>query len=124
MLNNVILMGRLTSAPEIKTTQNEKNYVKFCLAVNRGDKDNNADFINCIAWGKTAEFICNYFQKGSMLALEGCLRTSVYEKDDGTKRKNTEVLINRVHFTGEYSKQENLEDETTAAFDGDDYLPF
>lgn len=104
MLNTCILMGRLTADPELRTTQSGKSVASFTLAVERdfqrdGEKD--ADFINVVAWGKTAEFIKKWFSKGRMLAVVGRIQTRTYTDKDGNKRKAVEVVADKVSFTGE-----------------------
>ncbi|MCL2312055.1 MAG: single-stranded DNA-binding protein [Firmicutes bacterium] len=124
MLNNVILMGRLTTDPELKYTQNGIAYTKFCLAVERPSKkdaEKKTDFIDCSAWRGTAEFICSYFQKGSLIAIEGSIQTNLSEKY-GEKRKFTDVLVNRVHFCGGNKKEATT--EKIPDFDNDTDLPF
>lgn len=103
-MNKVILMGRLTRNPELKTTPNGVSVCSFTLAVNRRFKNANgdydADFINCIAWRQTAEFISKNFVKGRMIAIAGSLQTRNYEKD-GKKHFITEVSAEEVAFTGD-----------------------
>lgn len=103
-MNKVILMGRITKDIEIKQT-GEHSYTRFTVAVNRRKKDDGADFINCVAWNKTAEFIGKYFGKGSMIAVVGELRTGSYEKSDGSKTYTTEVVVSETFFTGEKREQ-------------------
>ena len=100
-MNIVMLIGRLTSDPELK--QNEKyTQCKFTLAVNRLKEG--TDFINCIAWNKQAELINKYLKKGNQLALEGHIQTGSYDAQDGTKRYTTDVVVDNITFTG--SKEE------------------
>lgn len=106
MINTVALMGRLTADPELKHTPNGVAVVSFCIAVNRRFKDQQADFINCVAWRQTAEFICKYFGKGQMIALEGSIQTRNYTDQDGNKRNATEVLVENASFC-ESKKNEN-----------------
>lgn len=105
MLNNVTLMGRLVADPELKTTQNGTSVVSFRLAVERNyapqGQERQADFIPCVAWRQTAEFISKYFAKGRMIAVEGSLQSRNYEDKNGQKRTAIEVIVERVHFTGE-----------------------
>lgn len=105
MLNRVILMGRLTHSPEIKSTQNGNAVLSFCLAVERGyaknGEERQTDFIDCVAWRQTAEFINKYFRKGALIAIEGSLQTRSYEDKNGNKRKAVEVVADSVSFTGE-----------------------
>lgn len=88
-MNKVILMGRLTRDPEIQNTANELSFTNFSIAVNRRfakEGQQQADFINCTAWRKTAEFISNYFRKGSMIAVIGQLRSRSWGGQDGKKQ--------------------------------------
>lgn len=96
MLNNVSLMGRLTKDPELRYTPNNKAVATFTLAVDR-DYGDGADFINCVAWEKTATFIDQYFIKGKMMALMGRIQTRTWESDHG-KRYATEVIADHVWF--------------------------
>ena len=100
-MNNVCLVGRLTKDPELKTTESGKSVTSFCVAVNRKE---NTDFIDCVAWGKTAEFITRYFQKGKEIGIVGEIRTRTYTANDGKNRKVTEVLASNVSFVGSKSE--------------------
>lgn len=103
-MNHVSLMGRLVRDPEIRYTQTGACVASFSVAVNRPagkDKEPIADFVPCVAWGKTAEFVGNYFSKGRMIAVEGRNQTRNYEAKDGSKRFVMEVNVEKVHFTGE-----------------------
>lgn len=101
-MNRVMLIGRLTAKPEIKYTGSNVPFVRFTIAVNRqfSNQDGNreADFINIIAWRKQAEVICNYFDKGNQIAIEGRLQTGSYDAQDGTKRYTTDVVLDTFHF--------------------------
>jgi len=105
MLNRVILMGRLVSDPELKTTNSGISVTSFRIAVDRSyvraGEERKADFIDIVAWRNTAEFVCRYFGKGAMIALEGQLQTRTYQAKDGTNRYVVEVLADNVSFTGE-----------------------
>lgn len=109
MLNRVILMGRLTADPELKTTGSGISVTSFSIAVDRSyvkqGEERKADFINIVCWRQTAEFVCRYFGKGSMIALEGQLQTRTYQAKDGTNRYVTEVVADNVSFTGERRDQ-------------------
>lgn len=103
MLNNVILMGRLTAVPELKHTQSDVAVTSFSLAVERNFTDKQSgqrqtDFIDITAWRQTAEFICKYFGKGQLVAVQGSLQTRNYEDKDGNKRKAVEVLCEHAYF--------------------------
>ena len=104
MLNIVALMGRLVYDPELKTTQNGTNVCSFRIAVDRSfarqGEERKADFIDVTAWRQTAEFVSKYFQKGSMIAIEGSLQTRQYQDKNGNNRTATEVLASQVSFCG------------------------
>ena len=107
MLNHVVLMGRLTRDIEVRYSQSQNGEMavgRFSLAVDRytnsGD-ENKADFINCVAFGKTAEFISKYFGKGNMIAVIGRITTGSYTNKDGVKVYTTDVVVERASFTGE-----------------------
>ena len=108
-INNVTLLGRLTYSPELRSTPNGVSVLRFQVACDRNyqkdSQNRQADFIDCVAWRQTAEFISRYFHKGSMIAVEGTLQTSSYTDKDGNKRKQVEVMANNVSFCG--SKAEN-----------------
>ncbi len=105
-MNKVILMGRLTKDVEIRQTPNNLSVARFTIAVNRRfvkDGGQQADFINCIAWRKTGEFIARYFQKGSMIAVVGSIQTRSWDGNDGKKQYATEVIVDEAYFTGSKS---------------------
>ena len=108
-MNKVILMGRLTKDVEMRQTPNGVSLARFSIAVTRRFKNSNgeydADFINCIAWRKTGEFIARYFQKGSMIAVVGSIQSRSWDGNDGKKQYATEVIVDEAYFTG--SKSEN-----------------
>ena len=95
-LNKVFLQGRVTAVPELRKTQSNKSVCTFTLAVDWGEQ---ADFIDCVAWEKTAEFLNNYFTKGQEMLLVGRLSKRSYDKD-GQKRFVTEVIVEQVYFCG------------------------
>lgn len=115
-MNLCVLMGRLTAAPELKKTNSGLSVASFAIAVDRDfkgkDGEKQTDFINCVAWRNTAEFICRYFAKGQMIAVEGNIQTRKYTDKNGNDRTATEVLVNQAHFTGE--KRGNTGDSGTA----------
>ena len=102
MINNIVLVGRTTKAIELKQNKNGTPYVQFTLAVNRPYKDEQggqqADFITCVAWNKTAETIANYVLKGMMIGIEGRLQVRNYENEAGVRQYLSEVLVNRFTF--------------------------
>ncbi|MGN0476715.1 MAG: single-stranded DNA-binding protein [Ruminococcus sp.] len=111
MLNRVILMGRLTSDIELKTTPSGNNVCSFSIAVERNyakkGEERKTDFINCVAWRNYADFISRYFHKGSLIAIEGELQTRTYQAKDGTNRHITEVMVSGISFTGERRDNSN-----------------
>lgn len=96
-MNSVNIVGRFTKAPEARATQGG-TVLSFCLAVDRGDRNKNTDFIDCVAFGKTAEFITQYFSKGDPIMVTGKLQTRTWERDDGTKQKAAEVYVSECGF--------------------------
>lgn len=105
MLNVVALMGRLTADPELKTTPSGVAVCRFTLAVERNyaksGTERQTDFINCIAWRTTAEFISKYFVKGQLIVLDGSIQTGSYTDNNGNKRYSFDILVNNVNFTGD-----------------------
>lgn len=100
-MNIVILMGRLTKDVDLKQSSTGKAYTQFSLAVDRPvakGQDKQTDFINCKAFGKTAELLGNYFSKGNRVGVEGSLQVGSYVNKDGKTVYTTDVLVNRVHF--------------------------
>lgn len=105
MINSVVLMGRLTADPELKKTTSGKSVIKFTVAVERRFNRNETDFLEVVAWQKTAEFVSQYFRKGSMIAVQGEAQARLYEDNNGNKRKAVEIIAEQVSFCG--SKGEN-----------------
>lgn len=101
-MNSVNLIGRLSNSPEIRHTTNNQVVCRFTLAVTRRFKnqagDYEADFINCVAFSKTAELIGNYVEKGQQLAVEGRIQTGSYTAQDGSKRYTTDVFVENITF--------------------------
>ncbi|MBO4929131.1 MAG: single-stranded DNA-binding protein [Clostridia bacterium] len=102
MLNKAILMGRLVADPELRRTPNNNSVTSFTLAVNRSftrqGEQPQTDFIDIVAWGKTAEFVSRYFVKGQQVAVAGRIQTRMWEDKQGNKRKSVEVVAEEVHF--------------------------
>ena len=143
MINMVALMGRLTYEPELRKTPSDVSVLRFQVACDRSYQragaERQADFIDCVAWRQTAEFISRYFHKGSMIAVEGTIQTSNYTDKNGNNRKQIEVLANNVSFCGSKSESGgsmDIEPESAAKYsstdnsdfeeivDDDDDLPF
>lgn len=142
MLNVVVLTGRLTADPELKTTANGTSVCSFSIAVDRryrSGEDRTADFINIVAWRASAEFVSKYFKKGQMIAIEGSIQTRRYQDKEGKNRTAFEVVANNVQFA-DFARRDGDAADTSAASpvsfsnadagdftsidDGDDDLPF
>lgn len=101
MFNLVVLTGRLTADPELKTTPNGISVTSFSIAVSRryrAGEETQADFINIVAWRQTAEFVSKYFKRGSMIGIEGSIQTRKYVDKNGNNRTVFEVVANNVQF--------------------------
>ena len=126
MLNKAILMGRLTRDPELRHTGSGTPVCSFSIAIDNGyGEDKSTDFINCVAWSKTAEFVEKYFTKGRMIIVVGRIQTRSWEGQDGRKNYATEVVANEVAF-GETKKNAESGSNTDdfAAIDTPDDIPF
>ena len=133
MINNAVIMGRLTYEPELRATPSDVSVVRFQVAVDRNyqkaGEDRKTDFIDVTAWRQTAEFVSKYFHKGSMIAVEGSIQTDNFTDKDGNKRKSVQVVANQASFCG--SKAESgaqtaapAPDAEFEPIDDDDDLPF
>lgn len=102
MLNHIVVMGRLTRDPELKRTQSGVSVTSFTVAVDRDikgqDGNRETDFIDVVAWRSTAEFVTKYFHKGSLLVAEGRLQIREWTDQNGQKRRNAEIVADRVYF--------------------------
>lgn len=109
MLNIVAVMGRLARDPEMRQTTTGKSVASFTIACDRGRKDANGqsvcDWLNIVAWDKTAEFVCKYFQKGSMIAIDGRLQSRSYQDKNGQNRTAVEIVAQNAHF---WSSKESI----------------
>ena len=122
MLNKAILMGRLTRDPELRHTQSNMAVCSFSLAIDRGRKDQNGerqtDFIDCVAWGRQAEFVSQWFTKGMLAIVVGRMQSSSYEDKNGNKRTKITVNCDEVQF-GETKKAR----EANQRAGGQDFTP-
>lgn len=134
-MNKVLLIGRLTADPEVRYSDSQTAVCNFSVALNRGkDKngeDRGADFPRCIAFGKTAENMQKYLEKGSQIGIEGRLQTGSYVNKNGDKVYTTDVVVSNLEFLTRKNSSENASDSHTASttpegFDGisDDDVPF
>lgn len=147
MLNVAAIMGRLVADPELRHTPNDVAVTSFTLAVDRSyvkaGAERQADFIDVVAWRNTAEFVCKYFRKGQLMAVQGSIQTRSYTDSQGNKRKAFEIVADNVHFAeskrdansgGNYSRPETMNEPAPAYTSGntgdfeeipsDDDLPF
>lgn len=128
MLNKIVLMGRLTADPELRYTSSQVPVATFTLAVDRdfssgGEKQ--TDFINCVAWRKTGEFVNQYFGKGNMAAVSGSLQMRNWTDKNGSKRVSAEVIVDTVYFAESKRQDAPAAPQfTEVADDGDGKLPF
>ena len=99
-MNKVILIGRLTAKPELNYTQSQMAVTKFTIAVDRFSKDKGADFIRVTVFGRQAENVCRYMDKGRMIAVEGSLQTGSYKGRDGKTVYTQDVIANHTEFLG------------------------
>lgn len=129
-MNNISLVGRLTADPELKQTQSGISVTSFTLAVDRPGSKDQTDFIPCVAWRGTAEFVSKYFTRGQRIGLIGKLTSRPYEDRNGNKRTAYEVVADHVEFVESKKASEgNTTNNTAATFDeyeeiADDDLPF
>lgn len=110
MLNVAVLMGRIVADPELRHTTNDISVTAFTIAVDRAyakpGQDRQVDFIDIVAWRNTADFVCKYFRKGQLVAVQGSIQTRSYTDKDGNKRKAFEIAADNVHFA-ELKKDSN-----------------
>lgn len=116
MLNHIVIMGRMVRDPELRSTQSGTSVCSFTLACDRDFKskdggEKETDFIDCVAWRSTAEFVSKYFTKGRMIALDGRLQAQNWTDRDGNKRVSTEIVAENAYFA------DSKRDESTASED-------
>ena len=133
-LNHIIIMGRLTKDVEIRYTQSQTPVASFTLACDRdyqqGGSERQTDFIDCVAWRQTAEFVSKYFTRGSMAVVSGRLQIRDWTDREGNKRRSAEIVADNIYF-GESKRRDGdapLADTSTTSFqelaDDDGELPF
>lgn len=124
MLNRIVIMGRLVRDPELKYTASNTPVTSFTVAVDRDFGEKKTDFIDCVAWKQTAEFVCNYFHKGSLAVASGRLQLRDWEDQNGNKRRNAEVVVDSIYF-GESKRTDDSKPTFTELSNEDDgELPF
>lgn len=123
-------MGRLTADPELKLTENQVSVCSFTVAVEedyvKSGEQRKCNFIDCVAWKNKADFVAKYFHKGSMIAVDGEIKTRNWEDKNGNKRKTTEIQADNVHFCGEKKSADVVKDEIPEIYEipDDESLPF
>ena len=127
-MNKVFIMGRLVRDPELRHTNSGTAVASFTLAVDRNGKEKATDFIDCVAWKNTADFVSNYFTKGRMAVVEGRLQIREWTDNGGSKRKNTEVIVDNIYF-GDSKKEADpldtfVKENKFVAVEDDGEFPF
>lgn len=117
-MNNINLMGRLTKDPQLKQN-NISTYTHITLAVKRPFSKDKTDFIDCVAFGRTAETITNYVKKGDLIGITGILQTSTYNDDMGNNKKSINVAINNMYFTYSANSHNNIQNTQKDRFNSD-----
>ena len=119
MLNVVAIMGRLAADPQLRQTTTGKNVASFRIACDRGRRDANgqsqADWLDVVAWDRTAEFVCKYFQKGSLIAIDGRLQSRSYQDKNGNNRTSVAVVADNINFAGSKGTSKPVDEGGEAA---------
>lgn len=127
-MNKTCLTGRITKDPELRTTSNGTSVCSFTVAVDRPNVKDTVDFIDCVAWRESAEFVSRYFKKGDGIEIEGHITTRSYEDKNSNKRKTVEVVSDSVFFPKGNKRQDNTCEPQTGIFaqidDDEIKLPF
>ena len=124
-MNKVQLIGRLTKDPELRYTKSNIAVASYTLAINTGyGEKQQTDYINITTWGKSGEFVKNYFKKGQAIAIVGRLRSNSYEDKDGNKRHTIEVITEDIEFVGGKKQEEQVEKEVNEITWDDEDLPY
>lgn len=123
-MNTVIITGRFAADPELRQTQSGKSVTSFTLAVDRRGKEKQTDWIDCVAWEKTAETVSRYFAKGKPATVEGALQTRQFEDKQGNKRKAIEIVVRNIEFVPKDSTASSAPYDVAAApSDTNDFMP-
>jgi len=123
MLNHIVVMGRLTHNPELRSTQSGVNVCSFSIACDRDfkskdSKEKETDFIDCVAWRSTAEFVTRYFAKGRMAVVSGRLQLRDWKDKDGNNRRSAEIVADNVYFGDSKNKGQEPQEVSHEASDG------
>lgn len=121
MLNHIVLMGRLTRDPELRRTQTGTPVASFTLAVDRDFNRDKTDFIDCVAWRGTGEFVSKYFKKGQTAAVSGRLQIRDYTDKDENKRRAAEVVVENIYFTDSKKNETSVFNSPTSGLDDEDF---
>lgn len=124
MINRAIIVGRITKDPILRKTQSGTSVVSFTIACNHRVKQQgqpDADFINCVAWNRTADFMVQYVRKGALLGVEGRIQTRNYDDRDGKRVYVTEVVADSVQLLESRKSAQNAQDGATGALQNDEY---
>lgn len=122
-LNHIVLQGRCTKDPELRTGQSGNSVTTFTVAVERDfSKDKEADFINCVAFGKTAEFVSRYFTRGAMIIVSGSLQSRKWEDKQGNKRTDWNVVADHVYFGGSKTNNTTAKEEPSPDVSAVDFM--
>lgn len=124
MLNSINIQGNLTKDPELKHTTNGRPVLSFSIACDRDKKESESYFFTVVAWEGTAEFIAKYFVKGQQILVDGHLQSRNYEDRDGKKRTATEIVADRVYFSGRKETRPSEEPAPFDAYESDEDFPF
>ena len=128
MLNHIVIMGRLTRDPELRSTQSGVNVASFTVAVDRdfGGRDGGerqTDFIDCVAWRSTGEFVSKYFRKGSMIVVSGRLQSRKWQDREGNNRTSWEISADNVYFGESRRDSGETRGDSYGAYDGGSRAP-
>ena len=123
MLNHIVIMGRMVRDPELRTTQSGISVCSFTLACDRDFKskdggEKETDFIDCVAWRSTAEFVCKYFAKGRMMAVEGRLQLRDWVDKEKNKRRSAEIQVSSAYFADSKAKEQEPPEASCIAENG------
>ena len=114
-INSVVLAGRITKEPELRKTQSGKSVCSFVIACDRPktkDGESAADFISCVAWNQSADYLCAYAHTGDLIGIQGSIQTRSYDDQSGQRRYVTEVLANRLTILSSVSRQSNQQNQS------------
>lgn len=124
MLNNITIAGRLTRDPELRYTKSETPVATFTIACDRDFGDHETDFVDCVAWRNTAEFVSKYFTQGTLAIVKGRLESQKWQDRDGKNRTSWNVVADTVYFGESKRRETHASPQMTELDDDDSDLPF